>query len=108
MNSWLLLFATICVEVAGTTCMKLADGFTRLVPTVGVFVLYGLSFWGLSVVLKKIELGTTYAIWSGLGTVLVALLGFAFFGDKATPLKLVSIGLIVVGVIGLNLAARAN
>lgn len=104
MKSWLILMAAIFTEVGGTTCIKFSDGFTNLIPTVGVFVLYGLSFWGLSIALRDIEMGTAYAVWSGVGTVLVACIGFTFFGDKATALKLASITLIIAGVIGLKFA----
>lgn len=107
LKSWLLLFATICAEVSGTTCMKLSDGFTKPLPVLGVIVLYGLSFWGLSVVVRDIELGTAYAVWSGVGTALVALLGVFFFGDRVTLFKVLSICMIIAGVVGLKLASDA-
>ena len=108
LQSWLILLASICVEVGGTTCLKFSEGFTRPLPTAGVFALYGLSFWGLSVVLKHIEIGMAYAVWSGLGTALVAMVGFTFFGDRITALKILSIVLIVAGVAGLKFAADAH
>ena len=108
LNSWLLLFATILIEVAGTTCIKFSNGFTKLVPTLGVFFLYGLSFWGFSIVVKKMEVAVAYAVWAGLGVVLVACIGFIFFGDKATPFKLLFISLIVAGVVGLNVVSHSQ
>lgn len=105
---WMLLILSICMEVTGTSCIKMSAGFTKLLPTVGVFVLYGLSFWGLAVVVKNIDLSTAYAVWSGLGTALVALVGIMFFGDHVTGLKVLSIGLIIAGVIGLNMAGGSS
>ena len=108
MNAWLILILSILVEVCGTTCMKLSNGFTKLVPSVAVFVFYGLSFWGFSLALKKqLELGLAYAVWAGVGTALVALIGFIFFGDRVTALKLVSMLLIIAGVIGLKFSSPA-
>ena len=104
MKAWGILAWSICLEVTGSMCIKFSDGFSKTLPTLSVFILYGLSFWGLSVALKDIEIGTAYAVWAGSGTALVAILGILFFGDKATALKLASLGLIIAGVIGLNLA----
>lgn len=107
-KTWIVLMAAILMEVAGTTCLRVSDGFSRAVPTVLVFVFYGLSFWGLSLVLKKIEVGPAYAVWSGIGTIMITLIGIFFFAERATALKLASIALIVIGVIGLNLAGTGR
>ncbi len=101
--SWLLLGIAIALEVAGTTSMKLSDGFTRLTPTVLVFVLYAGAFSLLIVTLKRLELGITYAIWSGVGTAATTVIGILFFAESAQPLKLLFIGIIIFGVVGLYL-----
>jgi small multidrug resistance pump len=100
----LFLVLAIVLEVSGTTCMKLSLGFTRLVPSVLMGVLYILSVAALTMALKRIEIGVAYAIWSGLGTALIALIGVVGFHDPLTGLKAVSLLLIIAGVVGLNLA----
>ncbi len=101
--AWIYLTLAILLEVAGTTSMKLSEGFARLGPSIFIFVFYGISFVFLVFALNRLELSVTYAIWSGLGTALTALIGFWYFGEAVTPLKLASIGLIVAGVVGLQL-----
>lgn len=103
MSHWFYLIIAICLEVAGTTSMKLSDGFSRLMPSILIFVFYGLSFAGLTMALKRIDVSIAYAIWAGLGTALITVIGLAYFKEPATLIKLISIGLIVIGVIGLNL-----
>lgn len=103
MQSWGLLIVAICLEVAGTTSMKLSNGFERFWPSLLIFVFYALSFTALTLVLKRMEVGPVYAIWSGLGTALVAVIGYVWFKETMTPLKLGSICLILLGVVGLHL-----
>jgi len=100
----LLLTAAITSEVAATLALKHSDGFTNLLPSVIVVLGYGVSFWLLALVLKHLSVGTTYAIWSAVGTAAIALVGIAAYGEGASPLKLASLALIIVGVIGLNAA----
>ncbi len=100
---WLLLLLAIVFEVCGTTCMKLSQGFTRTTPSVLLFVFYGLCFVSLTYAMKKIELGIAYALWSGLGIVLITAVGHGYFGEPLNTMRLVCIGLILVGVVGLNL-----
>lgn len=102
--NWLFLVLAILLEVAGTTCMKLSQGLTKPGPSVLVFVFYGLSLSALTFALKRIDLGVAYAIWSGLGTALIALIGILWFREPVTALRLTSMGLVVLGVVGLNLA----
>jgi small multidrug resistance pump len=104
MPAWLLLIGAIVMEVVGTTALKLSDGFTRLVPSLVVVAGYALAFIGLGLVLKRMEVSVAYAIWAGLGTALVALVGVFLFGETMNWVKAGSLGLIVVGLIGLNLA----
>jgi small multidrug resistance pump len=100
----LLLSAAIAAEVIATVSLKASDGFSRPVPSAITVVGYLISFWLLALVLKELSVGTTYAIWSAVGTAAVALIGIAVYGETASLLKIASLGLIVLGVIGLNAA----
>jgi small multidrug resistance pump len=97
------LILAILLEVAGTTSMKLSEGFTNLVPSVMIFIFYALSFICLTFSLKRLEVSLAYAIWSGLGTFLIALIGVGFFHEPLTFIKGFSLMLIVFGVMGLRL-----
>ena len=105
---WFYLAMAILLEVAGTTCMKLSEGFTRLLPSVSVFVLYGASFALMILALKKIELSIAYAIWAGLGTALIAVIGIVWFRESVSLLKIVSIAFVIIGVVGLHLGQTAQ
>jgi small multidrug resistance pump len=98
----LLLAAAISSEVAATLALKASDGLSRPVPAAIVVVGYGLSFWLLALVLKHLSVGTTYAVWSAVGTAAIALIGMVAYGEAANALKLASLALIVAGVVGLN------
>lgn len=100
----LYLILAILLEVAGTTSMKLSDGFTRLTPSVLIFVFYIFSFIFLTLSLKRLELSLAYAIWSGLGTSLIAVIGMVFFHEPMTLIKAGSLLLVILGVVGLELA----
>jgi small multidrug resistance pump len=104
--SWLYLLAAILLEVCGTTCMKLSHGFTRLAPSVLLFVFYALAFVAVTLAVKRIEIGTAYAIWSGLGTALIALIGILWFKESLSFVKLASLTLIILGIVGLNLSVQ--
>ncbi len=104
--AWALLAIAIAFEVGGTVCMRLSQGFTQWLPSVLIFVFYAVAFALNTMVVRTLDLSVTYAVWSGVGTVITALIGFYYFKEAATALKLVSIGLIVVGVIGLHTASR--
>jgi small multidrug resistance pump len=97
-----LLTLAIAVEVGATISLRYSDGFTKLVPSILVVVGYATSFYLLSIILRDLSVGTTYAIWAGAGTAAIAVIGIVVLGEPATALKLVSIALIVAGVIGLN------
>ena len=99
-----LLALAIAVEVAATISLRASDGFTKLLPSVIVVIGYATSFYLLSLILRDLSVGTTYAIWAGAGTAAIAVIGIVVLGEPATALKIVSIVLIVAGVIGLNLA----
>ncbi len=100
---WFFLAAAILLEVAGTLCMKLSDGFTRLIPSIMLFVFYAVSFTSLTFSLKRIDLSIAYSVWAGVGTALVALVGIVYFREPLTMVKSVSICLIIIGVVGLYL-----
>jgi len=100
----ILLTIAILAEVAGTVALKYADGFTNLGPSALVVAGYGLSFWMLALVLRDLPIGLTYAVWAAVGTALIAAIGIFAFGEPATTMKLLSLGLIIAGTIGLNMA----
>jgi small multidrug resistance pump len=102
--SWLLLLGAIAAEVAGTFSLKLSEGLSRAGPTLMVVVFYGLSFYLLSLVLRRMDVGVAYAVWSGLGTALVAIVGVALFGEEMTAARALALALIIAGVMLLNLS----
>lgn len=104
MSHWVLLYVAIMLEVAGTTCMKLSNGFKVLVPSIATLLFYWASLAALSYATKHVPISTAYAIWAGLGTTLTALLGTLYFNDPLSTAKIVSLGLVIVGVVGLNLS----
>jgi small multidrug resistance pump len=107
-QSWAVLSVAILFEVAGTTCMRLSESFSRLVPSVLIFVFYAISFALNTLVMRTLGLSVVYAVWSGVGTVLTAIIGFMYFKEPATALKMMSAGLIVIGVWGMHVASRAT
>lgn len=108
MSAWLWLIIAILFEVAGTMSLKLSFGLTRLIPSLFVFIFYSISFTTLAFALKRLDLSLTYAIWAGLGTALIAIIGIFYFNEPFSLLKMISILLIIIGVIGLNLAGGVH
>lgn len=106
--TWLYLVLAILLEVSGTTCMKLSEGFSRIVPSILLFVFYILSFGMLTLALKKIDVSVAYAVWSGVGTALIATIGVLWFKEPATAMKIISLGLIIIGIVGLNLSGGSH
>lgn len=102
--SWILLVVAIILEVSGTISMKLSDGFTKPGPVVAMLTFYALGLSLLALTLKTIDISIAYAIWSGLGTALIAAVGILWFKEPANFVKFISIGLIILGVIGLNIS----
>jgi small multidrug resistance pump len=100
------IFLTLAIasEVIATLALKSSEGFSRPLPAAIVVVGYGISFFLLAIVLKHLSVGTTYAIWSAVGTAAIALIGIAAYGETANVLKIASLGLIILGVVGLNAA----
>src|SRR5262249_5770334 len=104
MQSWMILAVAIVCEVTGTMMMEMSDSLTkwRWIPPMLFF--YVLALLGLALALKTIEVGIAYAVWAGVGTLLIAALGVIFFRESLSPLKIASMALVVAGVIGLHLA----
>jgi small multidrug resistance pump len=95
---YLALLAAILVEVVATNALKASDGFTRLVPSAVTVVGYAISFYLLSIALRTIPVGVAYAIWSGIGIVLVTIVAWVVFGQRLDTAALAGIGLILAGV----------
>jgi small multidrug resistance pump len=108
MQAWILLVAAIVCEVIGTTSMKLSDGFRKVVPSISLFVFYGLSFTALTLSLRTIDLSVAYAIWAAVGTALIATIGIVVFHESVSALKVISLILIIAGVVGLNLSGAGH
>ncbi|MFI6597330.1 DMT family transporter [Nonomuraea sp. NPDC050536] len=103
--AWILLAFAIATEILATSALKLSDGLTNLTWTIVTSAGYIASFVLLARALKlQLDMGTAYAVWSGVGTAAIALIGFLFMGESLTPLKIGGILLIIGGVIVLNLA----
>jgi len=105
MNPWLILSLAILLEVCGTVCLKLSHGMTRPVPVVGVVVFYLSTFTLMSLCLKNLEIGTVYAVWSGAGTALVAIIGILYFAESFNWMKILGLSLVIAGVILLHRTA---
>lgn len=103
MSIWIYILLAIFLEVVATSCMKLSEGFSKILPSILMFVCYGICFTILTLALKKIELGVVYAVWSGLGTVLITAIGIFWLNESASPGKIGAILLIIVGVVILKL-----
>lgn len=100
---WLYLLFAIILELFGTTMMKLSNGLTNIMPTIGMFTGYVLCFIFLSLALKTIEMSVAYAIWSSVGIILIAIIGIFFFHENINIAKIVGIFLIIIGVVTVKL-----
>ena len=101
--AWVILFAAGLFEVGWAVGVKYTDGFTRLVPTLLTVACMAVSLGLLGLALRSLPLGTAYAVWTGVGTVGTAIAGIILFAEPAAALRLMSIGLIVAGIVGLKL-----
>ena len=102
------LTMAIVAEVIATTMLKASEGFTRLWPSLLVVLGYGVAFWGLSMVVKSMPLGIVYAIWSGMGIVLVSVAAVFVYQQKLDWPAVVGMGLITAGVLVINLLSKAT
>ncbi|WP_300615966.1 multidrug efflux SMR transporter [Dokdonella sp.] len=107
MKSWLYLAVAIVGEVIATSALKSSEGFSRPLPSIVVAVGYGVAFYFLSLALRTIPVGMAYAVWSGVGIVLVSVVAWLVLGQKLDAWALVGMGLIVAGVLVLNLLSKA-
>jgi small multidrug resistance pump len=105
---WILLVVAIVLEVVGTTNMKLPEGFSKLVPTVLMLFFYALSIVALTFAVNRLDVSVAYAVWSGMGTALVAVIGIWFFQESLTTTKLIALGLIIVVVAMLHLTSESH
>jgi quaternary ammonium compound-resistance protein SugE len=101
--AWIILAVAGLFEVGWAVGLKYTEGFTRLWPTLGTVASMAVSLWLLGLALRTLPLGTAYAIWTGIGTVGTALLGMVLFSESTEAIRLVCIGLIVGGIVGLKL-----
>lgn len=106
-HAWFVLSCAIIFEVCGTTSMRLSEGFTRLAPSILIFVFYAVSFLLNTMVIRALGLSVVYAVWSGVGTVLTSAIGYLYFKEPVTAMKLASTALIVLGVVGLHSTIRS-
>lgn len=108
MNSYLALGIAIVSEVLATTALKSSDSFTRLVPSIIATVGYGIALYLLTVAMKVIPTGVAYAIWSGLGIVLISIAAFIFHQQKIDLAGMLGMALIIVGVVVLNVFSESG
>jgi len=108
MKHWVFLVAAIVAEVVATSALKASEGFSKPLPSLAVVAGYAVAFYFLSLTLKTIPVGIAYAIWSGLGVVLIALVGWLAFGQRLDLPALAGMVLIVAGVLVMNLFSRAG
>ncbi|HEX8602437.1 MAG TPA: SMR family transporter [Pseudoduganella sp.] len=106
--NWLFLAIAIVAEVIATSALKASEGFTRTLPSVLVVAGYGIAFYMLSLTLRSIPMGVVYAIWSGAGIVLITLVGYFMFRQRLDLPALIGIGLIVAGVLVMQLFSKAT
>ena len=107
MKNHLFLLGAIVAEVVATSALKASDGLSRGGPTALVVIGYALAFWLLSLTLRTIPVGIVYASWSGLGIVLIAAVGWLFYGQRLDAPALIGMALIVVGVLLMNLSSTS-
>lgn len=107
-SAQLTLLVAIVAEVMATTALKASDGFTRLWPSLLVLIGYGVAFYCLSLTMRSLPLGLVYALWSGLGLLLITLAGWLIWGQRLDLPALVGMALIVAGVFVINLSGRAH
>ncbi|MBU3642893.1 MAG: multidrug efflux SMR transporter [Candidatus Nanopelagicaceae bacterium] len=105
---WLLLSVAIVAEVFGTLSLKASDGLSKLWPSIGVLVGYASAFALMAVSLKKLDVGITYAIWSGVGIIGAAIGGYVFFNQEISKVSMLGMAIIIVGVVVMNLGGASH
>lgn len=104
MLAWIYLAAAIASEIVGTVFLRFTDGFTRPALSTLVIATYAASLWLFALALRELEISLAYAVWAGVGTAAVAVIGMAALGESVNVLKVASIALVIGGVVGLNLS----
>ena len=107
MNHWLALAIAICGEVIATSALKASDEFTRLIPSIIVVVGYGTAFYFMAISMRVLPVGIMYAIWSGMGIVLVSIIGWLVYKQTLDFPSVIGMGLIIAGVIVINLFSKS-
>ncbi|MGA4948962.1 DMT family transporter [Streptomyces lydicamycinicus] len=106
--AWLLVVVAGILETGFAVCLKLSHGFTRLFPTIA-FAAFALGSFGLlTLALRRLDVGPAYAVWTGIGAAGTAIYGMVFLGDVVSTLKIISITMVIVGVVGLQLSGAAH
>lgn len=108
MIAWFYLMAAIVFEIGGTSALKMSQGFTQVKPSLLIFPAYAVSFVFLTLAVKVIPISIAYAVWSGVGTALIAAIGILWFREPLTTSKVIFLGIIIIGVVGLHLSADAD
>nr|WP_315397006.1 SMR family transporter [uncultured Duganella sp.] len=108
MNKWLMLGIAIVAETIATSALKSSEGFSRLVPSAIVLAGYAVAFYFLSLTLRSIPVGIAYAVWSGVGIVLITLVGWAVYGQKMDAPALIGMAFIIAGVVIMNVFSSAG
>ena len=108
MQTYLYLLIAVVFETFGSSCLQASQQFTRLWPSIGVIVGFGAAFWFFTLVLKVLPLGVTYALWSGVGIVLISMSGWLLFGQKLDLAAMLGIGLIIAGIVVINLFSSSS
>ena len=103
MLGWLFFILSLGFQIAGSTCLKLSDGFTKVLPSIGLLVFYGLCFSFLALAVKTIDISVAYAVWGGLGTSAIVIIGIVKFKESISIKKVISIAMIITGIIVLEL-----
>lgn len=106
MKSWLYLLVAVVAEVIGTSGLKASDGLTKLLPTLLMIVAYGIAFFFLAITIRIIPVGVAYAVWSGVGIILITLVGWLYFGQRLDAFAIFGIFLIISGVAVLYLFSK--
>ena len=105
---WIYLILGVIAEVSGATAMKMSQGFTRLIPSILIFIFYGLSLTLVTLSLKSIKVGVAYAVWAGLGVAIISLISIFWFKETTSLIKTIAVLMILSGVIILNISGESH
>ncbi len=105
---YVFLAVAIVAEVIGTSALKASEGFSKTMPSIVTVVAYGVAFYCLSLTLKTVPVGVAYAIWSGVGVALIAIVGWVMFGQKLDAAAIIGMGLIIAGVVVMQVFSKAS